>query len=285
MVKLSSTSALVLLWAGKECYKTKKSREFLNQLDLEDGMSLYKQCEEICPYYDQVIKNRKFGVLNLIEKSVPDKNTVFQLIIPGAGLDPLGIEVGEIYPNSKVFELDEYNMKLKSELYNKLGNGSKSNINFIETSLSDPSSILKKLTAHSWNQKFPTLMIFEGISYYLTDDLIQQIAMLIKPDWMILEFLKQDKDVAPDKVMIPEKIFSIVSNQCELPFINRYSYSKIERLFDNMTVMDKFSMKRLENMRTGSNKYFMTENSGWIEVCLLRVNPVPASERLLTRAI
>jgi len=52
-----------------------------------------------------------------------------------------------------------------------------------------------------------------------------------------------------------------------------------------MTVMYKFSMKRLENMRTGSNKYFMTENSGWIEVCLLRVNPVPASERLLTRAI
>lgn len=269
MLKLSSTSALVLLWAGKECYKTKKAIEFLNQLDYEEGRSLYKQCEEIWPYYDEVIKNRKFGVFDLVEKSIPDKSNIFQFVIPGAGLDPLGIELTEIYPNSKVFELDSDNMKLKSKLYKNLGNKSKSNISFIETSLMDSSSIQKKLTAHLWDPMLPTLLIFEGISYYLPDASIQKLVQLIKPNWMIFEFLKQDKEIAPDRVMIPNKVFGIVSSQCELSFINKYSYSKLESLFDNMSVVEKYSMKCLEKMRTGADKYFLTENSGWIDVCLM----------------
>ncbi len=58
----------------------------------------------------------------------------------------------------------------------------------------------------------------------------------------------------------------------KLSSINRYNYSGIEKLFDNMAIRNKCSMKCLEKMRTGSNKYFPTENSGWIEVCLLAHN-------------
>ena len=117
MSKLSSTSALVLLWAGQECYKSKKAMEFLNQLDLEEGRDLYEKCEEICPYYDEVIKNRKDGVFNLIKKSFSNENNNFQLVIAGAGLDALGIEVTEHYANTKVFELDNENTEFKYNLY------------------------------------------------------------------------------------------------------------------------------------------------------------------------
>ena len=78
MLKLSSTSALVLLWAGQECYKSKQARAFLDQLDLEEGRSLYEQCEKVCFYYDEVIRNRKFGVFNLINKYASSENSMFQ---------------------------------------------------------------------------------------------------------------------------------------------------------------------------------------------------------------
>lgn len=61
MLKLSSTSALVLLWAQQECYQSKKAKYYLSQLDLEDGKILYERCKEICLYYNEVIKNRKFN--------------------------------------------------------------------------------------------------------------------------------------------------------------------------------------------------------------------------------
>lgn len=93
MQKLSSTSALVLLWAQQECYKSKKAKDYLSQIDLEEGKTLYEQCKYACPYYDEVIKNRKFGVFNLIKKSFSNKINIPQLVIAGAGLDALGIEI------------------------------------------------------------------------------------------------------------------------------------------------------------------------------------------------
>ncbi|MCF6268862.1 MAG: class I SAM-dependent methyltransferase [Melioribacteraceae bacterium] len=187
----------------------------------------------------------------------------------GAGLDALGIEVTALYPNIKVFELDNENMEFKSNLYRNLGNKPPLNIAFIEAELLNTSSVYKSLSAHGWDPTKPTLLIFEGISYYLPAESIQKLVQIIKPNWTIFEFLKQDDEVAIDRVKIAKKIFGLISSQCELSYINQYNYSRLEKLFDNMSIVNKHSMKYLEKMRTGSNIHFLTEDSGWIEVCLL----------------
>ena len=91
----------------------------------------------------------------------------------------------------------------------------------------------------------------------------------IKSNWTIIEFLKQDEEIAADRLKIAKKVFDLISNQCELSYINQYSYSIIDKWFANMSIVDKFSMQCLEKMRTGANRFFLTEDSGWIEVCLL----------------
>ncbi|MBW2144496.1 MAG: class I SAM-dependent methyltransferase, partial [Deltaproteobacteria bacterium] len=224
--------------------------DFLNQLNLDEGRDLYEQCEEICPYYDEVIKNRKYGVVNLIKKSFSNENNNFQLVIAGAGLDALGIEVTEHYSNTKVFELDNENTEFKYNLYRNLGNRSKSNIVFIETDLLNPSSVHKSLSAHGWEPMKPTLLLFEGISYYLPAESIQKLVHAIKPNWIIFEFLKHDDKIASDKVNIAKRVFDLILSRCKLSYINRYNYSGIEKLFDNMSVVDRCSMKFLEKMRT-----------------------------------
>lgn len=268
MLKLSSTSALVLLWAQQECYQSKKAKDYLKQLDLAEGKILYERCKEVCPYYDEVIKNRKYGVFTLIKKCCDEKSDCQQVVIAGAGLDALGVEVTEYYPHVKVFELDKENMDLKSHLFAKLVNRAKTNITFIEIDLLNCPYLYSSLIAHSWDPKKSTLLILEGISYYLSSKSMQNLVRSIKPNWTIFEFLKPEKEISTDRLKIPREVFGHILSMCDLSDISRYNYSSVEKVF-NMPFVAKYSMKRLEKMRTGSNRFFPTNNSGWIEVCLL----------------
>ncbi len=67
MLKLSATSALVMLWAGEGCCRSERGRCYLGGLDLSGGRELYRRCNEVWPHYAEVIRNRKFGVFRLLE--------------------------------------------------------------------------------------------------------------------------------------------------------------------------------------------------------------------------
>ena len=86
---------------------------------------------------------------------------------------------------------------------------------------------------------------------------------------MVFEFLKQIEDIDSERAIIADKVFGLISNQCNCPEIVHYNYSKIERLY-NLQVLEKESMRNLELKRTKKNKYFQNEKSGWIDICLLR---------------
>lgn len=270
-MKLSSTSALVLLWAGQDFCKSSRAKQYMSQLDLDEGITLYKQCQDVWPHYDEIIRNRKYGILNLIEKCCSDKIDGQQLIIVGAGLDPLGIEVTQKYSHVSVFELDKENMRLKSGLHTCKENTSGANIHFVEIDVLDTASLMPCLRACGWDEAKPTGLVMEGISYYLPGEAICSLAQIFHPDWTIFEFLKHDTDIAAGRREIPRMIFDTIADHCALPHIRRYDYSEVETLFA-MPAIDRYSMKRLEKMRTGMNKFFETEDSGWIEVCLLRKN-------------
>lgn len=271
-MKLSSTSALVLLWAGQDFCESSRAKQYMSQLDLDEGAVLYQQCENVWPHYAEVIKNRKHGILSLIEKCCSEKNVGgYQLIIVGAGLDPLGIEVTQRYPDVSVYELDKENMSLKSGLLTDPGDTCGAIIHFVEIDLLDSASLMPRLIDCGWDAAKPTGMVMEGISYYLPGESVRALAQILNPNWTIFEFLKHDPDIAAERREIPRMIFDTIADQCSLPHIRRYVYSEVEALL-SMSAVDRFSMKRLEKMRTGMNRFFPTEDSGWIEVCLLRRN-------------
>ncbi len=273
MTKLSATSALVLLWGDHKSYKSECAKDYLSQLDLSEGRSLYEQCENICPYYAEVIKNRKYGVLHLVKQVIDNENKLFQVIIAGAGLDALGIEIAGNYPNTNLFELDCDNMNLKSKLHGNIKAKTRSNIVFIEADLLNTPSVHKLLIAAGWSSLKPTLLIMEGVSYYLSEKSIANLVEKIKPNWTIFEFLKQDSTVADDKLSIANSIFGLISSDCNLTSIHKYDYSMIENFIDNMIITNKLNMKDLEQKRTGHNKFFPKEASGWIDICLLEKLP------------
>ncbi len=125
----------------------------------------------------------------------------------------------ELYPHVNVFELDKENMDIKSRLATKLANESKGNIAFIEVNLLNIFDVYRSLSAHGWDPRRPTLLIFEGISYYLPTESIQKLVQVINPTWTIFEFLKQNEEIATDRVNIPKQIFGLISSLCELSYI------------------------------------------------------------------
>ncbi len=269
MLRLSSTSSLVLLWAQQECYQTRKAVEFLSQLNLEEGNVLYERCNEIFQY-SEVIKNRKLGIKHFIKKCMVDYGRDQQILIAGAGLDALGIELIELYPHVTVFELDRDNMDIKSTMVAQLDNELDRRISFIAVDLLNTRDVNRALSDHGWDHLKPTLLVLEGISYYLSTKSIQELVRVISPDSVIFESLKQDKDISIQRLNIPQKVFGLISNSCGLSHINKFSRFQVEHLFHNMSIETGYGMEQLERMRTGTNTLFPTEDSGWIEVYLLR---------------
>lgn len=268
MLELSSTSALVLLWARQDCYSSENAKNYLNHLDLSAGNALYEQCQKVCSYYDEVIKNRKYGVFDLIRKCLSEEVGIQQIVIAGAGLDALGVEAAYYYPQAKVFELDIDNMDVKSGLFSKVEDAPQTNIACINTDLSDASGTHASLIRYGWNPTVQTLLILEGISYYLAPYAIQKLVQTINPDRVIFEYLRHAGNVIPERARIADEIFGLIAGMCGCPDIHRYEHNTIGGLF-GLPVMIRYRMEQLEKMRMGTNEYFPTEESGWIEVCLL----------------
>ncbi len=266
--KLTATSALVLLWAGEEGCRSERGRRYLSRLDLSGGRELFQRCNAIWPHYGEVIRNRKFGVRHLIESCFAGETGCAQLVIAGAGLDPLGIEAAERYPRAKVFELDQKQMGRKTRVLDDPGMAGKGSIAFIEIDLISIPGLESKLTAAGWVKSRPTALVLEGISYYLPEESLRKLARAVNPRWIIFEFLKEEGEIAPGRAEIPRRVFDLIAKECELPLIRRYNYPRAEELF-GMPAVDRYGMKRLEKLRTGENRFFSTEESGWIEVCLL----------------
>jgi O-methyltransferase involved in polyketide biosynthesis len=268
-MRLSSTSALVLLWAGKEHLLGSLSAAWLDSLDLEDGRSLYEDCQAICPYYAEVIRNRKYGVRRFIADTL-EKGEIKQVVIAGAGLDPLGIDLAECYPGVQIFELDRDNMDLKRDAYHRLSHHTKIYApHFVSADLAEAQAVHVALRAQGWDPAEGTLLILEGISYYLTPEALRNLVHTLQPKRVICEYLKPATQIAVDRAAIPQQIFDWIARMCSLPTIQRYDATTLERLLVNLHLVQRMSMSRLERARTAKQDYFPTEESGWIEVSLL----------------
>ncbi len=268
-MKLSSTSALVLLWAGREHLSGNLAKAWLDTLNLDEGRSLFAACNEICPYYAEVICNRKYGVRMFIAETLT-AGKVTQVVIAGAGLDPLGIDLAETYPEVRIFEVDRDNMEAKKHVYAELHHGVVNNHpTFVTADLADAATTRKALRAQGWNPETSTVLVLEGISYYLAAESLQNLVRTLHPHRIVCEYLKPEEQIAADRVMIPQQVFDLIARQCELPEIRRYDAAALGQLLDGMCVMQRMSMSALEKARTAKSRYFPAEESGWIEVSLL----------------
>ncbi len=268
---ISSTSALALLWADGKIHRGALAKKYLKDLELGPGRGLLSRCNQVWPHYGEVIKNRKDCILRLTRETV--EKGAEQVVILGAGMDPLSLEVCQSSQKTRVFEVDFENMGAKSGLIKRTDPSLGRRICCITADISRPNTVMRGLAEAGWRRNRQTLIILEGISYYLAAEklwgMIKRFGTVDQSSQVILEYLLPGSDVQKSRAGIADQVFHIISADFDLAQITRYNVAGIKahvRRIDGV-VTGHYEMKGMEKNRTGKNRYFKTRKSGWIEVC------------------
>jgi len=269
---LASTSALVLLWEGGEIHTSKLSQHYRKLIDLNSGRKLLAKCNQVWTHYDQVIKNRKNCILNIVN-NVLSNNDVQQVVFLGAGLDSLSLEICSHFNSVRIFEIDNAHMEFKKNLIHEIDPSLSSHIKYITFDLSFPKELLNRMKDCGFQRSKPTLIVAEGFSYYLKEDkfwnIIEKFQTPNKQNNIILEYMIPQKMISENRAVIPNKIFKIICSEFGLESITQYIKPEIQNKILNLNgkIIANYNMKQKEKQRTKENEYFKNDKSGWIEVC------------------
>ncbi len=270
--KLSPTSSLVLLWAEGQVYASDPSKRFLDGIRLDSGRALLSKCNQIWPHYGEVIKNRKHCVLDLARRSITGDG-IGQVIILGAGADPLSLELCSYSKEIRVFEIDYDGMDTKAALIQSAAPALGDSVSCITADISRPGTVIRRLVEHGWEDGRPSLAIIEGVSYYLSAEdlwgLIGRFGTEDHANAVILEYLLPSCMVAKNRAAIPDRVFQAILDHFGLEGVTRYSAARIRELLRSAggVLRDHYDMGGMERSRTSQNRHFGARGSGWIEVC------------------
>ncbi|HUT06448.1 MAG TPA: class I SAM-dependent methyltransferase [Nitrosopumilaceae archaeon] len=269
---LASTSALVLLWGGAEIHKSKLSQNYRKLIDLNSGRKLIAKCNKVWDHYDQVIKNRKNCILNIVN-NVLSNNDMQQVVILGAGLDSLSLEIWSHFNSVRIFEVDNSNMEFKKNIIDEIDPSLSGHIKHITFDLSLPKELLNSMKNYGFQRTKPTLVVAEGFSYYMDEkkfwNIMEKFQTPNKQNNIILEYLIPQKMISENRVVIPNKIFKIIGSEFGLESITHYFKEEIQNKILNLNgkIIANYNLKQMERQRTNENQYFKNDKSGWIEVC------------------
>lgn len=273
---LSDTSAFVTLLAGREVHTSTASLRYLDMLDLSSGEELLHRCFSVWPHLDQLVKNRKECILKETLECISGGTR--QVVILGSGIDPLSLEIVSRVGDVAVYELDT-NLDDKRNLLIEAAPEVADRVACVDADLAQAAEAVAKTAAAGWRSDIPSVVVLEGISYYLREpamwDIIRQFCTGAEND-IILEYMVPAGYIAREWVHIPDDVFGTLQEYMSSPLeVSRLDPARIqERVAETGgRILRRHTMHSIEKNRTGTNLHFPTERSGWIEVCHIRLPP------------
>ncbi|MFA6362053.1 class I SAM-dependent methyltransferase [Methanoregula sp.] len=277
---VSDTAALVMLWA-QEYYETKPViGTYLSRLDLSRGRPLVERYNSICPWYPEVIINRKHFIKNTVEELMRNDAKRTIIVNLGAGFSPLALELSPLLCDRVRFiEIDMSNMSHKHELYSELVPDRCGFISCIEADISDTAFLTETLRKEMGDPaRTRLIVVMEGLTYYIGKPAMERVLECLShlaPDLAIIfEHLKPCRLVSEDRRFIPYGIFSHVRDYTSLDRMTTYSEDEIRAMLGPGFSCNYCDMDTMETERTGSRRYFPAPDSGWLSCAVAVRRPV-----------
>jgi O-methyltransferase involved in polyketide biosynthesis len=277
-IRLEPTAALVMRWA-LPIYRSGPGSDVFDRLDLSSGEKLHRRCSTVCNWYGEVICNRKYFIRQRIEDLVSDAGASCRLVILAAGRSPLALEIlascgGKL---SGIIEVDISGMAEKQALYASVAPEHRRRIRCLTGDLTDGEDIRAMFGDADPDPAVPTIVLAEGISYYLTPD---ELACILRPfrspdrsNRAVIEYLVPCRQVALSRRHIPRGIFDIIGEVCGIPQVWCHTPESLAALVNSLDggIEEVVTMQQMEHFRTAANRYFPTRESGWIECAVARL--------------
>lgn len=274
-LKLSHTAALTVHW-GKAVYRDLCAQEYVNRLDLSEGQELLESCNAICPWYSELIINRKFYIRKLLEQFYKRSQEHFQLLILAAGADPLALEALHKYGDrlDNVIEVDLMDHSAKQYIYGDVAPDLMKNIHFVQGDVRD-NDLFKRLEFFAgYDRQKPAFIVAEGLSYFLAKPelqlLFQELHSKNKMHTLVMDFLLAEEHIGRDYASIPRQIIETVMNYIGSDESNSsylaYTVDEIADLFEACDCYTScfYPQSIMEHCRKGIYAYFHPDNDGWV---------------------
>lgn len=270
---LEPTAALVMLWA-RDLYRTGSAERFYSCLDLAAGEQMRRECEAVCPWYAEVILNRKWFIREIAVRFVADACAPCHVVVPAAGKSPLALELLDACGEgiASVIEVDIEGMEEKQYLYERAAPAHAAKIRCVSADLADLPGTAAAIAGAGYDPDLPTVVILEGVSYYIPPAVLSGIfSLFASPDrknLAIVEYLLPCRLVAEKRRNIPREIWRIINRDCNPGGTVTYSPEEIEQALARAGCdsVVQHSMYEIELARTGANRYFPAVVDGWIAI-------------------
>jgi len=273
-MELEPTAALVMAWA-KDLYREGSAALFYSRLDLSAGRQMKRECDSVCPWYPEVMMNRKWFIRYLASQAVSGACGSCQVVILAAGKSPLALELLDGYPEkiASVIEIDIAGMEEKERIYGAVSSRAAKRIRCVQADICDREGTGRAIAATgTYDPRRTTLVVFEGISYYLPPEVSSGVLSLFASDerqnTVILDSLLPCRFVREDRRYISRGIWGIIHRDCK--FQNTVTYSPVEMeamLFSaGCGKVCHHAMDKMERLRTGKTRFFPTAEHGWIRI-------------------
>jgi O-methyltransferase involved in polyketide biosynthesis len=245
----------------------------VKKLDLSGGEQLYSRCNAICPWYGEVIQNRKYLIKMIVERQLDLRNPS-QLLVLAAGQSPLALELAIERPSQidRAFEVDVSGMEEKARLYDETFPEAQGKLHCLAGDITSE-ELLPLLERAGYARDAPSIVLLEGISYYLPRPALQGLISRFGSggkNIIIIEYLLPCSRVEPSRRQIPKEIFALIGRSAGLQEISRYTRDELGRIFSEGggELLEGWSLREMELARCRRNRYFPRDDLGWIECAM-----------------
>lgn len=276
-IQLADTSAFVILLTKDGIHTSQNSRKYMSMLDLSSGKKLYQECMRVWPHLDELVLNRKSAILQEAKSRIQD-NHIEQVAIFGSGMDALSLEIISENDFVKVYEIDAHQMEHKQVLIDRVTHNT-GRITCVTADLNRPDEVMTGIGNAGWDKSKPSILVLEGISYYLKPEALLDIIERFSENavnHIIVEYIVPGHMIDKERAHIPDTVFGIIQQTVSGGLkIERLTYDNIRQLAKAVGGTDsrRHTMHGIEKRRTGKNRFFPTESSGWVEVVCFKTTP------------
>ncbi len=281
--KRACGSEAVLVWSRGEALESGDAARYIRLLDTGCGARIAARCEGIWPHYGEVVRNRKACIRGIAMRLLGRRGgRISQAVVLGAGLDPLSVEIAACTGYSVTsYEVDSSPARRKRRAIKEASAAAAECIRHVEADLegAGPRRIASALEREGWRPDAPSLVVAEGISYYLRKetlrDLFDEFRAGSGAGHAILEYLRDAESVAPERARIADAVFGVFAEGAGVGGLSRYSDGEASMLVDGRREgggarrggAATVGPAEMERMRTSQNRLFPDDASGWISVC------------------
>ncbi len=253
-------------------------RRYVDRLDLSSGEPLKAQYDAICAWYGEVVLDRKFLIHALVSDHISRSDHPCRVIIPAAGMAPLGIQLVNEWDPGKLREIIEFDltgMPEKQEIYDSLLPDETARLHCRTADLGSTTDLERVVPRVGPGQT--DIVVLEGITYYIPGEtiagLLRRFASPDGRNHAIIEYTQPCEDFSAERRTFPRETFRCIREACGLPKVYPYHIHEIEGFVQAAggCVDRQYSLTDMERGRTGANRYFPEVSDGWKWICDARI--------------